>query len=123
MMSSWWRDLIRQDDPRSEIIEYLPVVKDEVIRKNQYDCFYKTELDNLLSQSQTEQIIVTGVMTHLCCETTARSAFVRGYRVIFPADATATYNRGFHVAACRNLAHGFAHLVLSDHILETINES
>jgi isochorismate hydrolase len=47
-------------------------------------------------------------MTHLCCETSARSAFMRGFEVFFPIDGTATYNRDFHLATLRNLAHGFA---------------
>ncbi|XP_031372487.1 LOW QUALITY PROTEIN: nicotinamidase 3-like [Punica granatum] len=39
-----------------------------------------------------EVIVVTGVMTNLCCETTASDAFVRGFRVFFSTDATATCN-------------------------------
>ncbi len=59
-------------------------------------------------------------MTHLCCETTARSAFVRGFEVFFTIDGTATYNKEFHFATLHNLAHGFALPILVDEILDAV---
>lgn len=58
-----------------------------------------------------KEVIVTGVMTNLCCETTAREAFVRGFRVFFSTDATATSLPELHDATLKNLAYGFAYLV------------
>ena len=66
------------------------------------------------------QVVITGVMTHLCCETTARSAFMRGFLPFFLVDGTATYNRHFHIATLTNLAHGFAHLARVQDILATL---
>lgn len=63
-----------------------------------------------------EEVVVTGVMTNLCCETTAREAFVRGFRVFFSADATATANRELHEATLKNMAYGFAYLVDCDRL-------
>lgn len=63
-----------------------------------------------------EEVIVIGVMTNLCCETTAREAFVRGYRVFFSTDATATVSGELHDAALMNLAYGFAYLVDCDRL-------
>ncbi|MBN2135881.1 MAG: isochorismatase family protein [Acidobacteria bacterium] len=107
-MASWWKDLIREENPISEISSDIIIEGSPVIRKTQYDAFYETGLDVILREKKIEQVIITGFMTHLCCETTARSAFVHGYKVIFPVDGTATYNRKFHLATLRNLAHGFA---------------
>lgn len=59
-------------------------------------------------------MIVTGVMTNLCCETNAREAFVRGFRVFFSTDATATSSEDLHVATLKNMAYGFAYLVDSE---------
>jgi isochorismate hydrolase len=59
-------------------------------------------------------------MAHLCCETTARSAFVRGFEVFFVVDATATYNRQFHQSTLINLAHGFAIPVLTQEVLDAL---
>jgi len=57
-------------------------------------------------------------MTHLCCESSARSAFMRGFEVLFTIDGTATYREDFHRAAILNLAHGFAHPVLTGEIIK-----
>jgi isochorismate hydrolase len=62
-------------------------------------------------------------MTHLCCETTARSAFMRGFEVFFTIDGTATYNEEHHWAALLNLAHGFATPVLVDEVVSAFGES
>jgi isochorismate hydrolase len=59
-------------------------------------------------------------MTHLCCETTARSAFMRGLQVFIAVDGTATYSEAFHRASLLNLSHGFALPVLVDEILERL---
>lgn len=115
MMAQWWRDLIRADSPLSEII---PEVQGfgTVIEKSQYDAFYGTQLEDTLHRQGVKQLIICGVMTHLCCETTARSAFVRGFEVFFTVDGTAAYNEAFHRATLLNLSHGFAVPVLIDEV-------
>ena len=129
MMKNWWKELITIDNSLSDIdnqiLENYEFTLDNVIKKkililekSQYDVFYKTNLDIILKINKVEQIIITGVMTHLCCETTARSAFIHGYNVIFPVDATATYNEEFHKASFMNLSHGFVIPVLTEDLLE-----
>ena len=63
-------------------------------------------------------LVIGGVMTHLCCETTARSGFVKGYQIFFPVDTTATYNPNFHTATLRNLSHGFSVITTSEKLIE-----
>lgn len=107
-MRKWWKDLIKAGDPLSEITDDLKDERAVIIEKNQYDAFYETPLEAILKERNIDQVVICGVMTHLCCETTARSAFVRGFDVIFPVDATATYNKNFHLSSILNLSHGFA---------------
>jgi bifunctional isochorismate lyase/aryl carrier protein len=107
-MGSWWSELLTEDHPRGNLHPDLEVEPGEIILKSQYDAFYGSELDHRLSQFGVEQVVIGGVMAHLCCETTARSAFVRGYEVFFLVDGTATYTEDFHRGTLRNLAHGFA---------------
>ncbi len=118
MMKKWWKDLIREENPLSEIIPELLNKKAIIIKKTQYDAFYKTELERILKRRKIEQVVITGVMTHLCCETTARSAFVRGFEIFFAVDGTATYNKSFHKSTLLNLSHGFAEPVLIKEIIE-----
>lgn len=117
MMSKWWRDVIEEQSPLSDIDDRLDISAGRIIKKSQYDAFYATKLNSLFKKANTEQLIITGVMTNLCCETTARAAFARGYEVFFTVDGTATGNEEFHRATLLNLAYGFAQLVLVDEII------
>jgi isochorismate hydrolase len=122
-MSRWWRDLITSENPLSSISAKLDTQDHTVLIKSQYDAFYQTQLARTLHNLNISQVIISGVMTHLCCETTARSAFVQGFDVFFMADATATYNQDFHLASLRNLAHGFATLQLTSQVLERFSQN
>jgi bifunctional isochorismate lyase/aryl carrier protein len=116
-MAGWWRDLLIPDSPLSKITSELDTKNGLVIVKHQYDAFYQTNLEQVLHAKKVDQVIVTGVMTHLCCETTARSAFTRGFSVFFTIDGTATYTEAFHRATVLNLAHGFAVPILTEELL------
>ncbi|KAF0108726.1 MAG: isochorismatase hydrolase [Anaerolineaceae bacterium] len=116
-MARWWNDLLAPDSPASAIIPELDTTQGMVIEKRQYDAFYQTDLEQILRGRAVGQVVVTGVMTHLCCETTARSAFMSGFDVFFVIDGTATYTEAFHRASALNLAHGFAVPALAEEIL------
>lgn len=119
-LGSWWRDLITLKDPLSAIIPELELKAGTVLEKRQYDAFYQTSLEKILNARGVRQVVICGVMTHLCCETTARSAFVRGFEVFFTIDGTATYNERFHRATLLNAAHGFACPVLVAELLAAL---
>jgi len=120
-LGRWWQDIITADSELSKLTPELNTTGAKVIQKTQYDAFYNTNLHDHLQKLGVSQVVITGVMTHLCCETTARSAFVHGYDVLFTIDGTATYNREHHVATLTNLAHGFAIPVQIHEILEAFS--
>lgn len=122
-MATWWKDVITEKNPLSEISSQFNINSGILIQKSQYDAFFQTNLDKILKDYQITDVITTGVMTHLCCETTARSAFIHGYKVWFPVDGTATYNVDFHLSTLRNLGHGFANLVLMDDIIQSLENN
>lgn len=122
-MSVWWRDLIVAESPLSAITPALDPSRGVVIVKSQYDAFYETPLEKILRERGISRIIICGVLTHLCCETTARSAFMRGFEVFFTIDGTATYTEAFHRASLLNLAHGFAAPVLMAEILAAMDRA
>lgn len=117
LMAVWWQDLLAPGSSLASVAEGFITSPNRLIHKNQYDAFHETELEATLIADKVSQVVITGVMTHLCCETTARSAFMRGFEVFFCVDGTATYNEAFHRATLLNLAHGFAVPVLVDEIL------
>ncbi len=119
-MNIWWKNLINEEDVLSEIIPELNYPKVNIIKKSQYDAFYQTPLEALLKEKGIKQVVISGVMTHLCCETTARSAFMRGFMVFFPIDGSATYNENFHWGTLLNLSHGFATPVLCKELINAL---
>lgn len=122
-MASWWHDLLTEEHPLNGIIPALDQTNGVKLVKTQYDAFHNTSLEDLLYSWQVAQVVICGVMTHLCCETTARSAFVRGFEVFFTIDGTATYTEAHHRATLLNLAHGFAVPVLVEEIITAFQES
>jgi isochorismate hydrolase len=122
-MGRWWNDVLYDDNDLSNIIYLLqPRPNELVIRKTQYSAFFKTDLDQILKKLEVSNILITGVLTHLCCETTARDAFMRNYDVFFVTDATASDKQELHAASLRTLSDGFAALVTTNEVITWIKE-
>lgn len=109
-MINWWGDELKYGSPNWQMIPEIDPKNNLIIDKNQYSAFFGTNLDDVLKQNGIEDVIITGVMTNCCCETAARDAFMRGYRVFFVNDATSTVNKELHIATLKNLAFGFAYI-------------
>ena len=107
-MAVWWGELLSRDHPLGGIQNTVHAHKNPIIEKTQYDAFFNTDLESRLQQSNTRQLVITGVATHLCCDSTARSAFMRGFAVFIAIDGTATLNRELHFTSLTSLAHGCA---------------
>jgi nicotinamidase-related amidase len=73
------------------------------IVKHKFDAFFETDLDAILRYHDVDTLIVTGTATNACCESTARSAFMRDYKVVFPSDANATFDVAMHQATLVNI--------------------
>lgn len=120
LMCRWWRDSINKKNPLSRIDERLDSHSSKVIIKHHYDAFYKTGLEKILRKKKISQVVITGVVTHLCCETTARSAFMRDLLPYVVVDACASHRIAHHKASIYNLARGFAVPVKTDKLLSVL---
>ena len=121
MLAEWWGDSIITGTPAwNWILETAPHEEDMIIPKMRYSGFYKTELESHLRLLGIEDLIIGGVMTNLCCETTARDGFMRDFRIFFLTDGTATVNEDYHMATLRNLAYGFAYLKRCEDCIEEL---
>lgn len=109
ILGKFFSDHIACGEADSLIVSALPPAPGEkLVRKTTYDAFHETELADLLDAGGVDQVLVTGVLTHLCCETTARAAFVRGFEVYVPVDGTASSNERLHLSSLSGLADGVA---------------
>jgi isochorismate hydrolase len=69
---------------------------------------------------KVEDLVISGIMTNLCCESTARDAYFRDYRVFFPADGAGSVTEDMHVASLMNLAFGFAFVTETGDIIKDL---
>jgi len=120
IMGRWWGEELSFEDPLSEIIPPFKLNDENIIKKSSYDAFIGTNLQELLEKLNVHQLFITGVVTHLCCETTARSAFCRGFQVWMVIDCLASRNEELHLSSLKAAAHGFATPIISDILLEKL---
>ncbi|MBZ9566367.1 isochorismatase family protein [Modicisalibacter tunisiensis] len=96
LMSSFWppindQEALVDNTPGIEIYPDLePQDGELVIKKHRYSAFYNTDLEIQLRNRGIDTLIITGTVTNMCCESTARDAQFRDYKVIFVSDATGT---------------------------------
>jgi nicotinamidase-related amidase len=123
MLGRFFSDYIRAGTIDAEFLDALaPHEGEAVIRKTTYDGFMGTSLDEILHDKRIDQILVTGVLTHMCCETTARSAFCRGFEVYVAADATASSSEERHLCSLGSMADSVAVIMSVEEILERCGE-
>ena len=82
-------------DPASGLVRYqdglvAPLRGEPELRKTSHNAFTTTNLQQLLTERGVREVVICGIRTEQCCETTARLAADHGYRVTFVIDATAT---------------------------------
>jgi isochorismate hydrolase len=118
VLREWWGELILHGTRDWEFIpEMKTESKDIILPKKRYSAFFETELDSILRSKGIQDLIISGVMTNLCCETTARDAFMRDYNVFFLIDGTATGKEEHHLATLKNLGYGFAYLMTCEELV------
>ena len=92
------RILVRGEPGHDIIAALYPVEGEPVIDKPGKGAFYQTELELMLRNRGIENLLVCGVTTEVCVNTTVREANDRGYRCIVLADCCASYFPEFHTA-------------------------
>jgi nicotinamidase-related amidase len=90
------RILIRGEAGHDIIPALYPLAGEIVIDKPGKGAFYATELGNILKKHGIENLLVCGVTTEVCVNTTVREANDRGYRCVVLADGCASYFPEFH---------------------------
>lgn len=93
----WW-----SGNPDFGILEELvPHEADTVIRKTSNGAFNSSRLDQTLQCMGVRNLVITGVVTSACVETTARDAADRGYHSVLVDEGTADYDSDMHAATLR----------------------
>ncbi len=99
-----------------DFYEIGPRPDEVIVTKHRYGAFESTDLDLVLRSRGIRTVVMTGVATNVCVETTARQAFLRDYYVVFTSDCTATYSQAEHDATLQNINSFFGAVVTADEI-------
>ena len=114
----------------AELSPLLDIHPDDIILvKPRYGAFTGTDLDLILRSNSIDAVIIGGIATNVCCETTAREANMRDYKVFFLSDGTA--NHGLEdlspgdvkKATLATLRFAFAQILSVDEVIEKIKAS
>lgn len=121
MLARWWGEVILEGTFDHRLMgELCPREGEKILPKRRYSAFFDTDLEPYLRGLGVNDVVICGVMTNLCCETTARDAFMRDFQVFFVYDATATSSKDLYIASLLNLGYGFAVLVSAEEVIRAL---
>lgn len=101
----------------ADIVDELePQPQDFIVDKNRYSAFYATSLATILSSLRISNLVICGVTTNMCVETTARDASQMDYRVFVVGDATGELDEERHRVALTTIGFGFGWVVTVDDV-------
>jgi nicotinamidase-related amidase len=103
------------------VAELAPAENELVVRAHTYDKFYGTPLDLALRTGDIRYLVITGVLTDICVNSTILSAAARDYRVTAVTDAMATLWPDRQKACFDIWRHKFARLRATDEVVAEIN--
>jgi ureidoacrylate peracid hydrolase len=98
--------------------EISPQDGDYIVDKNRPSSFYATGLEPMLNGLETDSLVVCGVTTNCCVETTVRDASQRDYKTFVVTDATGELEQERHDFAINTMAFLFAEAVTVDDVLQ-----
>jgi nicotinamidase-related amidase len=98
--------------------EIYPKENDVIINKTRFDAFYQTNLEKILREKEIENIIISGTMTQVCCESTARSAMYRDFNVLFLSDLTFSSKPEMHINTLKVIDRYFGQTMDSEEALK-----
>jgi ureidoacrylate peracid hydrolase len=97
----------------AELYQLAPTPGEPVIIKHRYSGFVGTDLDTILRSRERRSLLVTGVSTNVCVESTARDACMRDYHVVLVDDCCGALTLAEHEAALHNMRNYFGRVLNS----------
>jgi nicotinamidase-related amidase len=103
---------LRAGTPDVELSSLVAAEPDDlIIDKPRHSSLYKTRFEEILRARRIDRVIVGGVTTSMCVETTVRDIAQRDYEVVVIEEACADFDAPRHAASLAAMAFGFAHVL------------
>lgn len=116
----YYEDVGKELDCSDIIDELYPEPGDPIVDKFGYGAFHNTNLDDLLKARHVESVLVTGTVTQICVEETARESFKRGYRTTVISDAVSTYLPDLQASVLKNFALKFGWVSTAAEVIRSL---
>ncbi|MGJ7046220.1 cysteine hydrolase family protein [Thermoanaerobacterium thermosulfurigenes] len=110
---SWDADIIDELKPEND---------DYIVKKHRFSGFYHTELDDVLRSLDVRILVVSGVATNVCVESTVRDAFYRDYNVFVPRETTVSFAEEFEKGSFANFEFAFARVLSIDEMIKLLGK-
>lgn len=118
LMALRWKKVCRAGTPHARVAPSLFPRGGDVFLKCRYSAFTNPALEARLRVLGVDSLVVAGLKTNLCVESTVRAAFDLGFSCVVAADAVAAGGGEFHMASLKSMARGFAAMRTTRGILE-----
>ena len=101
----------------ADFYEIGPVDGEQVVEKRCYSAFHNTQMDDILRRRGIKSLVMTGVATNVCVESTLREAFFHGYYIAMPPDCVGSANAYLHEASIKSVEQIFGYIPESDEVM------
>ena len=101
----------------AEFFELTPENGETIINKHRFSAFYETGLRETLQKAAISSIVVCGLSTNVCIDSTVRDGFMAGFKITVPKDCVASYSSSQHVATLENIGNVFGRVCGSDELM------
>ncbi|MCS6815626.1 MAG: isochorismatase family protein [Cyanobacteria bacterium] len=108
-----WGPGMQGVDDEAAVVSDLCPVSGYTIVKHKYSAFYNSTFAELLANLSRNQIIITGVYSHIGCMTTALDALMRDLKVFYVADAVGDFSLDFHLSSLKTIGNCCGQLCLT----------
>jgi ureidoacrylate peracid hydrolase len=91
---------------------------DWTVKKNRYSAFLpeSSDIAERLSAAGIDTVVITGTLTNVCCESSARDAMMRNFRVLMVSDGNAARTDEEHIATLANMLQVFGDVQSTDEV-------
>lgn len=115
------KELCRKDTWGAEFFELTPDDRDIIVIKHRYSAFINTRLDSILRSLKIETLLMAGVSTNICVESTARDGFMMDYDIILLSECTAAFTKEAHETTLQTIDQFFGSVASNNEVLQSLS--
>jgi ureidoacrylate peracid hydrolase len=119
----WHIPLCEQGTWGVEFYRIAPRPGEVVVTKHRYDAFHNTDLELVLRTNNIRNVVLAGVATNVCVESTLRSAFFRDFEVVMASDCCAARTTRAHDGALENVRQHFGLVATCDDLQQVWSDA